>query len=103
LTILATALTLFAFLKPKQPAANPPRNGFARAAIAAAGLVAAAAAVETLGLIVSFGLLSFFLVYAIERRSFVAALTVAAAFAMSFLALFRLILQSPLPVGPWGF
>ncbi len=74
-----------------------------RALLAWLGLVATAAAMEVIGFISSFALLSFFLVYMIERRSLWSAIAVVAAITLSFFLLFRVILPVPLPVSPWGF
>jgi putative tricarboxylic transport membrane protein len=74
-----------------------------RVLLAAVGLIATAAGLQTLGFFASFGLLSFFLVYVIERRSLSRALAVTAAITLGFLLLFRVILPLPLPPGPWGF
>lgn len=74
-----------------------------RVLLAWLSLVVTVAALNVLGFIVSLGLLSFFLVYVVERRPLRNAITVAVAIALSFLLLFRAILPVPLPVSPWGF
>lgn len=79
------------------------RHRIPRVVLAWLGLVATVAALDLLGFIVSFGLLSFFLIYVVERRSLVNAIVVAVAITLSFLLVFRVILPVPLPVSPWGF
>jgi hypothetical protein len=61
------------------------------------------AVINVLGFILSFGLLSFFLVYVVERRSFRDATIVAVASTAGFLLLFHVLIPLPLPAGPWGF
>lgn len=80
-----------------------PRSRIRRVLLACVGLVATVALMEVLGFIASFGLLSFFLVYVVERRSLPSAIAVAVAMTLSFLLLFRVILPVPLPLSPWGF
>ena len=108
MTVLASLLVFIGLRDrrevPKHESGGPtgsPRLG--RALLGAVGLVAMAAALDVLGFIVSFALLSFFLVYVIERRSLLGAITVAIAITLSFLLLFRVILPVPLPLSPWGF
>jgi putative tricarboxylic transport membrane protein len=103
LTALASLLTLFALRRRGESAQNSAVNGLGRALLAAAGLVAMAAVLEIAGFLASFALLSFFLVYVIERRSVTGAVTVAVILTLSFLVLFRMVLPSALPTGPWGF
>ena len=67
------------------------------------GLIATVAALEVLGFLVSFGLLSFFLVYVIERRSLPRSIAVAVAITLAFLLVFRVMLPVQLPLNVWGF
>src|SRR5262245_53376154 len=76
---------------------------YPRVALAWVGRVAMVAVLDALGFILSFGLLTFFLVYAVERRSLVNAVIVTIAMTLSFLLLFRVIIPLPLPASPWGF
>jgi hypothetical protein len=78
-------------------------SGAGRALLAALGLVVMAATLEVLGFIGSFALLSFFLVYVVERRTLAGAITVTAALTLSFFLLFRVVLALPLPMGAWRF
>jgi hypothetical protein len=71
--------------------------------VALLGFLAMIAVLNILGFILSFGMLSFFLVYVVERRSLKDATIVAFASAASFLLLFRVLIPLPLPAGPWGF
>jgi hypothetical protein len=71
--------------------------------VAMLGFLGIIAVLNVLGFILSFGLLSFFLVYVVERRSLKDATIVAFACAASFLLLFRVLIPLPLPAGPWGF
>ena len=93
--VLASGLAISALRTPAEEQAAGPRTG--RALLAWSGIVAMVAAMETIGFIASLGLLSFFLVYVIERRSFLGAITVAATITLSFFLLFRVILPAPLP------
>jgi hypothetical protein len=73
-----------------------------RALLAVAGMAVIVAAMELLGFFTSFALLTFFLVYGIERRPLARAITAAAALALAFFILFRILLPIPLPAGAWG-
>jgi len=66
-------------------------------------LAVAIGLLSRLGFIVSFALLTLFLVLAMERRSALAALNVAASLALAFYLIFVFSLGVPLPLGPWGF
>ena len=80
-----------------------PHSRISRALLAWLSLIATVAALEVLGFFLSFGLLSFFLVYVIEQRSFSGAIAVSVAITLGFLLLFRVILPVPVPLNPWGF
>jgi hypothetical protein len=84
-------------LRRRDDAIPTARSDKGRVLPAAAGLIVMAAAVEVIGFMPSFGLLSFFLVYAVERQSFGRAATTALAMVLGFVLLFRLILPIPLP------
>jgi putative tricarboxylic transport membrane protein len=102
LTGLALGLIISSVRRPR--AEHSPDAGTVpgRALLAACGLVATVASLRTLGFIASFALLSFFLVYAVERRSLARAIAVTAGLALGFFLLFRVILPVPLPTGLWG-
>jgi len=68
-----------------------------------AGLMISIALLEPAGFIVSFLLLSVFLVMGVFRRSLVAALAVGLGSSIGFWLLFVKLLQVRLPEGPWGF
>ena len=82
---------------------GPSHSRISRVLLAWVGLVATVAALKVLGFFASLGMLSFFLVYVVERRSLPRAIAVAVAMTLSFLLLFRVILPVPLPLNPWGF
>ena len=67
------------------------------------GFVGAMALFKSLGFILSFALLTLFLVLVMDRRSPFAAFTVAVGGALGFYLVFVMALGVPLPVGPWGF
>jgi putative tricarboxylic transport membrane protein len=58
---------------------------------------------DFLGFLISFALLSFFLVAVIFRRPFTTAAVVAVASALAFHLIFPVALSVSLPVGPFGF
>jgi putative tricarboxylic transport membrane protein len=68
-----------------------------------AGLMVSIALLKPAGFIVSFLLLTFFLVMGVYRRSLVAALTVGLGSSIGFWVLFVKLLKVQLPAGPWGF
>lgn len=68
-----------------------------RVLLAVTALVVMTGAVPVIGFIPSFGLLSFFLVYAVEKRSLPRAAAVAVAMMLGFVLLFRMFLPVPLP------
>jgi putative tricarboxylic transport membrane protein len=111
MTVLASLLVFIGLRRREEVSKPEPATGVTespvprprRALLAALGLIAMAAALEVLGFIVSLALASFFLVYVIERRSLLGAITVTIAITLSFLLIFRAILAIPLPVGPFGF
>ena len=74
-----------------------------RVVLAWLGLVAMVAVLGALGFILSLGLLTFFLVYVVERRSLGNAVIVTVSITLAFLLLFRVIIPLPLPASPWGF
>ncbi len=106
LTVLAASMVVHALWKKEgrglKPATTSAPATF-RVVLASAGLIGTVAVLEVFGFFVSFALLSFLLVYAIERRSFPTAITVTIAITLGFVVLFRLILPVPLPLNPWGF
>lgn len=67
------------------------------------GLAVAAAMLNGLGFILSFALLTAFLVLVIDRRPPLTAITVAVGAALCFYMIFVVGLGVQFPVGPWGF
>jgi len=74
-----------------------------RALAAWFGFMVAIVLLKSLGFILSFTLLTLFLVLAMDRRSPLTALSVAVAGALGFYLIFALSLGVSLPVSPWGF
>jgi len=66
-------------------------------------LIVAVALLKPAGFLASYVLLTIFLVRAVFRQSWTAALTVSLASAAGFWILFVKLLRVQLPVGPWGF
>lgn len=66
-------------------------------------LIVTAALLKPAGFVVSYVLLTIFLVRAVFRESWTAALTVALVSAAGFWVLFVKLLRVQLPAGPWGF
>lgn len=58
---------------------------------------------EPVGFLVSYVLLTFFLVWVMARRSAWVSLTAAVGCGASLYVLFGVVLDLPLPPGPWGF
>ena len=104
LTALALCLVISAVRSRDQLAkAKTTGPGSGRAMLAAGGLFGMVAALDTLGFVTSFALLSFFMVYIVEKRSLGGAIAVSAAITFGFFLIFRLIIPLPLPVNAWGF
>lgn len=80
-----------------------PWRGIQRAMASWAGLVVAIVLLKRVGFVLSFTLLSAFLVLVVDRRSLFTALTVAICSALGFYLIFAVALGVPLPKGPWGF
>jgi putative tricarboxylic transport membrane protein len=68
-----------------------------------AALMVSVALLKSLGFLLSFALLTVFLIYVIERRSFIRAATVGIGSAAGFYLVFQMALGLSLPKGPWGF
>jgi putative tricarboxylic transport membrane protein len=58
---------------------------------------------EHIGFLLSYLLLTFFLVWIMSRRTAWVAFAAAAGCSATFYVLFGLVLELPLPPGPWGF
>ena len=99
---LAASLVVINLLRSASPGEES-WSKIGRALAAWGGLIAATALFRTLGFILSFTLLTLFLVFVLDRRSLLAALTVAVGSAFGFYLLFSIALGVSLPVGPWGF
>lgn len=74
-----------------------------RALGAWAAFAVAIALVQPLGFVLSYALLTFFLMAAMYRRSFLSAFTVALATAAAFYLIFAVSLRIKFPLGPFGF
>jgi putative tricarboxylic transport membrane protein len=74
-----------------------------RALTAWAALIVGMALLKRIGFVLSFTLLSIFLVWAVDRRSPLTAMVVAICSALGFYLIFSVALGLPLPQGPWGF
>jgi putative tricarboxylic transport membrane protein len=78
-------------------------NKVGRALAAWGGLIVATALLNRLGFILSFTILTLFLVFVLDRRPLLASLAVAVGSAFGFYLIFSVALRVSLPVGPWGF
>ena len=104
LTSLALCLVIAA-ARTRTQAAKPEitGQGSGRALLTIVGLFAMVATLQLLGFLAGFALLSFFMVYVVERRSFARSIAVTAAITFGFFLLFRVIIPLPLPMNAWGF
>lgn len=87
----------------QQPFARTSWGGSLRVLLGWAGLAGSIVLLKPAGFVVSFLLLTMFLVMVIYQRSFIAALSVGLGSAAGFWLLFVKLLQVQLPRGPWGF
>jgi hypothetical protein len=99
----AAALSRRSVQAPSSPASKADASRTRRLLMTLAALAVTAGLLEWLGFVVSFGLLAFFLVYVVQRRSFRQAVTVALVMSVAFLLVFRVIVPIPLPLNVWGF
>ncbi|MBI4490157.1 MAG: tripartite tricarboxylate transporter TctB family protein [Deltaproteobacteria bacterium] len=67
------------------------------------GLMVATVLLNRMGFILSFAILTLFLVFVMDRRPLLAALMVAVGSAFGFYLIFSVALGLSLPVSPWGF
>jgi hypothetical protein len=102
LGVVLAVLALFLIISAVRGRLRSADSRTSRALLAVAGMAVIVAAMELLGFFTSFALLTFFLVYGIERRPLARAITAAAALALAFFILFRILLPIPLPAGAWG-
>jgi putative tricarboxylic transport membrane protein len=79
------------------------RAGVGRALSGWFGLIVAIALLPSLGFTLSFGLLTVFMLYVVDRRSLWVTFTVALGVMLGFHIVFAFALGVPLPVGPFGF
>src|SRR5262245_962236 len=101
-----SSLLIFATLRKRSAsniASRESANKPARAFMSWFAIMVGAAFLTTLGFYVTFALLTAFLVLAMEKRSVLVAVAVAAGSAVGFYLIFSLALRIPLPSGPWGF
>ena len=104
IVVLSLVLIIKSLLRPAQEdneAVDP--LGVVRALGTWAALALAVALLKPLGFIVSFALLTFFIVAVVFRRSLIVAGTTALATAVGFYVVFPLALNVALPVGYLGF
>jgi putative tricarboxylic transport membrane protein len=106
--VLLTALSLLLLgISVVRPEAPAPRGGQARglgrALMVWAAFTLFVALLESLGFVIGFGLFTFFVVFALYRRPFVASLATAAGLSAGFYLFFSLALKVTLPAGPLPF
>lgn len=103
--VLSLALIVTAAMKPRsradQDAVDPAARW--RALGTWAAFVAAALLLKPLGFVLSFALLTFFVVAAVFRRPLTTAAITAVCAALTFHLTFPVVLSVPLPVGWFGF
>jgi len=101
---LSVLLVFKAFLLPgSREGTGASWNAIRRPLVTSLGFLAVVAFLNRLGFILSFALLTFFLVFVMERRSLFSACWVMLGAALGFYLVFVIFLGVPLPVGPWGF
>jgi hypothetical protein len=99
LALCQVAVTLW-----RNPETSPASSsGKSRVLLAALSFAAMVGAIDVIGFFAGFGALTFFLVYAVERRSLTRSIAVAVAMTLAFVLLFRVLLPVPLPLNDWGF
>ena len=87
----------------EQPVERTNWDGSARVLGGWAGLAVAIALLKPAGFVVSFFLLTLFLVFFVFRRRFITALAVGIGSCAGFWLVFEKLLDVQLPIGPWGF
>lgn len=87
----------------EQPVERTNWDGSARVLAGWAGLAVAIALLKPAGFVVSFFLLTLFLVFFVFRRRFITALAVGIGSCAGFWLVFEKLLDVQLPIGPWGF
>lgn len=101
---LASSLVVMTILRPMSPAVGGGSwKKTTRALTTWGGLMAMTALLSRLGFILSFTLLTLFLVLVMDRRSPFTALAVGVGSAFGFYLIFAVALGLSLPPGPWGF
>jgi putative tricarboxylic transport membrane protein len=101
---LSLVLVVSSVLNPAREEREPiNRLGVARGLSTWAAFALAVALLKPLGFMVSFGLLTFFIVAVVFRRSLVVAVTTALATTVAFYVVFPLALNVALPTGYLGF
>jgi putative tricarboxylic transport membrane protein len=105
ITVLSAGVALFHIYAVfnEQPVERANWDGSARVLAGWAGLAVAIALLKPAGFIVSFFLLTLFLVFFVFRRRFITALAVGFGSSAGFWVVFEKLLDVQLPVGPWGF
>jgi putative tricarboxylic transport membrane protein len=87
----------------EQPVERTNWDGSARVLGGWAGLAVAIALLKPAGFVVSFFLLTLFLVFFVFRRRFITAFAVGIGSCAGFWLVFEKLLDVQLPIGPWGF
>jgi putative tricarboxylic transport membrane protein len=87
----------------EQPVERTNWDGSARVLAGWAGLAVAIALLKPAGFVVSFFLLTLFLVFFVFRRRFITAFAVGIGSCAGFWLVFEKLLDVQLPIGPWGF
>ena len=101
---LASPLVVITILRPMSPAIEGGSwKGMGRALAAWGGLMVTTALLKSVGFILSFSILTFFLVLVMDRRPLFTAVAVAAGSAFGFYLIFAVALGIALPIGPLGF
>jgi putative tricarboxylic transport membrane protein len=105
ITVLSAAVAfyhVYAVLN-AEPVESTSWDGGARVLAGWAGLVVAIGLLKPAGFVVSFFLLTLFLVFVVFRRRLVTALAVGVGSCAGFWLVFEKLLNVQLPLGPWGF
>ena len=105
ITVLSAGIAFFHIYAVfnEQPVERTNWDGSARVLAGWAGLAVAIALLKPAGFVVSFFLLTLFLVFFVFRRRFITALAVGIGSCAGFWLVFEKLLDVQLPIGPWGF
>jgi putative tricarboxylic transport membrane protein len=104
IALIALSLALIAITLAKQPKAETPDwQGVGRALVTWAAFAGSALLMAWLGFLISFAILTFFMIAVVFRQSPVTAAVVAVAASAGFYVVFPLALSVSLPTGLFGF